>query len=78
MLGTTDKMAGVIKNPSNVGQRAAMKFLTAEGCRPLDIHRRMQAMYAHESGRTRGNDRSSATMVTCPDAEGQFPPPPQA
>ena len=42
-------MAGVIRNPSRLEQRAVIQFLTAEGCRPVDIHRRMQAVYGDKS-----------------------------
>lgn len=49
-------MAGLIQNPSKEAQRAVIQFLSFEGCRPVDIHRRMQAAY--------GNKCVSKTTVT--------------
>lgn len=38
-------MAGVDATTSKTDQRAVIKFLTLEGCKPVDIHRRMLAVY---------------------------------
>lgn len=40
-----DNIVGVIPNPFKVNQRAVIQFLTEEGCRPVNIHYRMQVVY---------------------------------
>ena len=41
-----NKQKCLIKNCSRIEERAVIKFLVAEGCKAVEIHRRMSAVYA--------------------------------
>lgn len=42
------EMAFRLENSSDTEQRAVIRFLTAEGVEPVDIHRRMVAVYGED------------------------------
>lgn len=41
----TSEMSFMVESPSKEDQRAVIQFLTAEGCMPAEIHRRMASVY---------------------------------
>ena len=47
------------RNASKQNQRAVIQFLTAEGCKPVEIHQRMRAIFGEECvSKTTVNDWS--------------------